>query len=64
MNGYKAFFKGREIEVYAETSYDAQKQAAVKFKARKNYEVSIVLCETDCPAPGVTGAQATHTVTA
>ncbi len=45
MNGYKAFYKGKEIEVYAETSYGAQQIAAAKFKARKSYDVHVVLCE-------------------
>ena len=44
MNGYKAFYKGREIDVYAETSYKAQVKAAGIFKARKAYEVQIGLC--------------------
>jgi hypothetical protein len=53
MNGYKAFYRGKNIEVYAETSYDAQEKAAKLFKARKSYDVAIVLCEVE-------GAQITH----
>jgi hypothetical protein len=45
MNGYKAFFKGRECEVYAASSYEAQLKAAQVFKAKKSYEVTVVLCE-------------------
>ena len=45
MNRYKAFYKGREIEVVANTSYEAQKLAALKFKAKKSYEVTVILCE-------------------
>ncbi len=45
MNGYKAFYKSKEIEVYAETSYQAQLKAAKEFKAKKSYEVTVVLCE-------------------
>lgn len=45
MNGYKAFWRGREIEVYAPTSYAAQLEAARIFKARKSYEVSVIICE-------------------
>lgn len=45
MNGYKAFYKGREIEVHADTSYKAQQAAAAIFKARKSYDVSVVICE-------------------
>ncbi len=47
MNGYKAFYRGRTIEVYADTSYQAQQKAAETFKARKVYEIGVVLCETE-----------------
>lgn len=33
------------IEVYAETSREAQMKAAIVFKAKKHYEVTVVLCE-------------------
>lgn len=60
MNGYKAFYKGKTIEVYANTSLQARDEAAKKFKASKPYQVTVVLCETnaskDCP-----GVQVTHT---
>jgi hypothetical protein len=45
MNGYIAFYRGRQIEVYADSSYDAQQKAAAVFKARKSYEVTVVLAE-------------------
>lgn len=45
MNGYKCFYKGKTIEVYANTSYEAQKLAAAQFKAKKSYDVTVVLCE-------------------
>ena len=45
MNGYKAFYKGKSIEVLAETSYAAQQLAAKEFKAKKSYEVTVILCE-------------------
>ena len=53
MNGYKAFFKGKSIEVYANTSYEAQQIAAKQFKAKKSYDVTVVLCEK-------AGGQVTH----
>ena len=56
MNGYKAFYKGQETEVQAETSYKAQKLAAEVFKAKKSYDVTVVLCEKD-------GQQVTHVAT-
>jgi hypothetical protein len=46
MNGYKAFYKGKSIEVYADTSYQAQQKAASIFKAKKSYDVTVVLCES------------------
>jgi hypothetical protein len=54
MNGYKAFYKGKQIDVYAETSYAAQVKAAEQFKAKKRYEVTVALCElnTDGTMPG------------
>jgi len=47
VNGYKCFYKGKECEVYAETSFEAQKKAAEEMKAKKRYEVHVVLCEKD-----------------
>lgn len=47
MNGYIAFFRGKQIEVHAQTSYEAQQKAAQLFKARKAYEVTVVLAERD-----------------
>lgn len=54
MNGYKAFYRRKTMDVYAETSYKAQVAAALAFKARKVYEVTVVLCEVD-------GKQVIHT---
>lgn len=45
MNGYKCFYKGKTVEVYAETSREAQMKAAITLKAKKHYEVTVVLCE-------------------
>lgn len=45
MNGYKAFYKGKELDIYANSSYEAQKLAAAQFKAKKSYDVSVILCE-------------------
>ena len=53
MNAYVAFYKGKRIEVQAETSYKAQLKAAELFRARKSYDVSVVLAEVD-------GRQVTH----
>jgi len=46
-NGYVAFYKGKEIDVYADTKYQAQKIAAAHFKAKKEWEVNVALAEVD-----------------
>ena len=47
-NLYMAFYKRRTpVEVYAETSYAAQLRAAELFKARKSYDVHVVLAAQD-----------------
>lgn len=56
MNGYIAFYKDKRIEIYAETSIQARDIAAKKFKAKKAYEVTVVLAEKD-------GEQVIHTPT-
>ena len=47
MNGYKAFYNGKTIEVYAASSYAAQCKAAevLKVKSNKQYKITVVLCE-------------------
>lgn len=45
MNGYVCFYRGKRVEIYAATSYEAQEKAAAQFKARKSYEVAVVLAE-------------------
>ena len=54
MNGYKAFYRGKSIEIYAATSYEAQKKAAELLKAKKSHEVTVMLCE-------INGEQYVHT---
>ncbi len=53
-NGYLAFYRGKKLEVWASTSYEAQKIAAEKFRAKKSYEVDVYLCEQN-------GKQVVHT---
>ena len=43
MNTYKAFYKGKSIELMADTPYVAQLEAAKQFKAKKSWDVAIVL---------------------
>lgn len=49
MNGYKAFWREKRCEVYAQTAYEAQKLAAIEMKVlpKKRHEVTVVLCEKD-----------------
>ena len=49
MNGYKAFYNGKVIELYAESLLAAKRKAVAEFKAprKKEHMVSIVLCEKD-----------------
>lgn len=47
MNGYKALYKGKWKEVWADTSYEAMKKAAKLFKAKKEWQVDVFLCELD-----------------
>ena len=44
-NGYIAMYRGKRMEVYADTKFEAQKKAADKFKARKSYDVNVYLAE-------------------
>ena len=53
MNGYICFYKDKKIEVIAISSYAAQQEAAKVFKAKKSYQVTVVLAEKD-------GKQVTH----
>ena len=50
MNGYVAFWDGKQVEVYADSSYLAQAEAVVAFqkntrKKVKSYDVTVVLAE-------------------
>ena len=47
MYGYVCFYKGKRIEVYADSSYAAQQKAAAQLKAKKPYEVNVMLAEKD-----------------
>lgn len=47
MNGYMCFYKEKVIAVYADSSYAAQQKAATLLKAKRAYEVTVVLAEKD-----------------
>jgi hypothetical protein len=48
MNRYLCFFRGRKIEVAAETTAEAQRMAVVelRIKERQRTEISVYLLET------------------
>jgi hypothetical protein len=56
MNGYVAIYKGKRIEVYAETAYKAQQAAArvLGVKPKQERQISILLCER------ADGSEVTH----
>lgn len=58
MNGYKAFYNGKEIEVQASSSYAAQQAAIAQFNPPKSkrHMVHVALCEK-------AGEQITHIAT-
>ena len=47
MNGYIGLYKGKQYEVYAETTFEAQQKLVKQLKAKKSYEISVYLCEKD-----------------
>jgi hypothetical protein len=47
MNTYQAFYRGRSIQLEAESSYKAQQLAATLLKARKSYDVVVGLVAKD-----------------
>ena len=58
MNGYVCFWDSQRVEVYAESSYEAQQKAIPLFqkntrKKVKGYDVTVMLAEKD-------GKQVTH----
>jgi len=45
MNGYIGIYKNKQYEVYANSSYEAQKKLAEQLKVKKSYLVSVYLAE-------------------
>lgn len=42
---YMAFYKGKQVEVMADTSLEAQRLAAHYWRVKKQYDVTVVLAE-------------------
>jgi hypothetical protein len=55
-NGYIAFYKGKRMEIYADTKLEARDKAAKAFRAKKAYDVNVELAELD-------GEEYIHTAT-
>lgn len=53
MRQYIAFYRGQQIPVTADTSYSAQQLAAVQFRAKKSYEVTVVLADVEVDTASV-----------
>lgn len=45
-NGYLAFYRGKQVEVRADTSLEAQRLAAHYWRVKRSYDVTVVLAET------------------
>lgn len=45
MRTYIAFYKGKKITVQADSSYAAQTAAAAQFRAKKSWEVTVMLAD-------------------
>ena len=43
INTYECFYRGQQKTVLAETTFAAQKAAAILFKAKKSFEINVVL---------------------
>lgn len=55
MNGYICYWRNQRVEIYADTLYQAQQKAQVKFgpRCKKGYEITVGLAE-------VGGVQVVH----
>lgn len=42
---YIAFYRGKQIEIHANSSYEAQQKAAKEFKAKKAYDITVMLAD-------------------
>lgn len=45
MNKYECFWKSKRITVEADTTYQAQQKAQAILKAKKGYEITVMLAE-------------------
>jgi hypothetical protein len=45
--GYIGFYKGKQYEIYADTTYEAQKKIAEKYGIKDSYNIKVMLAEKD-----------------
>ena len=53
MNGYICYYKEKRFEIYAGSTFEAQKKCAIDNNIKKSYDISVTLSEKD-------GVQVTH----
>ncbi len=46
-NGYICLHKNKQYEIYADTTYEAQKKCAQQYGIKKSYDISVYLAEKD-----------------
>jgi len=46
-NGYVGFYRGQRAECTADTQFEAQQKLAKLLKAKKTYDVAVILAEKD-----------------
>ena len=52
-SGYVAFYKGKRVEVYGKSLLAARTTVAKHFKARKEYDINILIAEREDGSPVV-----------
>jgi hypothetical protein len=62
MHGFVAIYGSRQIDVYADSLYQAKQKAIAQLKVRKSQEhmVSVMLAEKDIDPATMKGAQVYH----
>ena len=47
MNGYIGLYNGKQYEVYANTTYEAQEKLAKQLNVKQSWRIAIYLCEKE-----------------
>ena len=56
MRNYEAFWRGNRLSVVASTTYDAQKKAAIHWRCKHAFEITIVIADTPLSTNALPGA--------